>query len=168
MSELSDSNTTYLGLSDDARAKSIAALQPILANAIFMQQLYKKYHWHVEGEDFYELHLLFDKHADEQLPLIDAIGERIRTLGGRAAGLPADVLKNATLTEPSDAEHNGHQMIKNLLKVHHDDILVLRQAVKTTAENNDDGTNDLLVSEVLRTHELQTWFIRSSASRHEA
>jgi starvation-inducible DNA-binding protein len=168
MSEPTDSSKTYLALKDEARDQSIKALQPVLANTLFMEQLYKKYHWHVEGEDFYALHLLFDKYAAQQLPLIDATAERIRTLGGKAEGMPDQVVANTTLTEPTEPGHNGHDMIKNLLLMHQAYLSVLREAADITDDNGDDGTNDLVVSQLMRVHELQSWFIRSSASRHEA
>ena len=156
-----DSNT-QLSLGRNNEDDSIKQLVPLLANELFMYSLYKKYHWHVEGEDFYQYHLLFDKHADEHLPLADLLAERIRTLGGRAPGMPEEVVKNKTLEEPAEPGSDGQKMVQNLCKVHEAAIALLRKAAKTTDENDDAGTNDIVVSDVLRLHELQLWFIRSS------
>lgn len=153
---------TYLGAPGASLQKSCADLQTILANTIFMQNIYKKYHWHVAGHDFYQYHLLFDKHADEQLPLIDAIAERLRTLGGVAQGMPAEVIRNASIKETTDPGSDTEAMVKSLLELHDAYLAVVRQAARQTEANQDDGSNDLLVSEVMRIHELQTWFIRSS------
>lgn len=152
---------TYLALPDVTLQKSSDLLQIILANTLFMQSLYKKYHWHVTGEDFYQYHLLFDKHAGEQTPIIDTIGERLRTLGCPAMGMPKDVVTNKSITEPTDAGDDPSKMVNNLVKCHEQYINQLRAAIDITEKNNDAGTNDILVSDVLRMHELELWFIRS-------
>lgn len=156
-----NASKAYLALDAEAVQKNHRHLQVILANTIYLYQLYKKYHWHVTGKDFYEFHLLFDKHAAEQEPLIDLIAERMRTLGLNVAAMPMDVSADATLTEKEEAGHNPEIMVRNLLVAHEEYIKVLREAIKVTDETDDAGTNDLLVSDVLRVQELQTWFIRS-------
>jgi starvation-inducible DNA-binding protein len=156
-----NASKTFLALPDSSLQKSESLLQVLLANSLFMQSLYKKYHWHVDGKDFYQYHLLFDKHAGEQTPIIDLVGERLRTIGCNALGMPEDVVANKTLSEPTDAGHDPAKMVNNLLVCHENYIHNLREAVKITGENNDLGTNDLLVSDVLRVHELELWFVRS-------
>ncbi|MDB5182807.1 MAG: starvation/stationary phase protection protein [Candidatus Saccharibacteria bacterium] len=162
MATADNASKTYLALSDEALQESTMLLQTILANTVFFYSLYKKYHWHVTGEDFYQYHLLFDKHADEQPAIIDLVAERLRTLGSMAPAMPADVAANTTIKEASDAGHDAQAMVKNLLKAHEDYIEVVRKAIEKTEKNNDMGTNDILVSDVLRVHELELWFIRSS------
>lgn len=157
-----NAKTNYLALNADAVKKNARNLQVILANTIYIYQLYKKYHWHVTGYDFYQYHLLFDKHAGEQPPLIDAIAERMRTLGLDVAALPMDVANDTSLSEKEEVGHDPQAMVRNLLTAHEDYLKLLREAVEVTDETGDDGTNDLLVSEVMRVHELETWFIRSS------
>ena len=153
---------TYLGLDDDALQQNSKNLQTILANTLYIQSLYKKYHWHVTGASFYPYHLLFDKHAGEQTDIIDGVGERLRAIGVTAPGMPEDVVKLTTLSEAKPAEHDPQAMVQNLLEAHEAYIKVVREAIKVTDENNDEATNDLLVSDILRVHELQVWFIRSS------
>jgi len=157
-----NASKAYLALSAEAVQKNHGNLQVILANTIYMYQLYKKYHWHVTGKDFYQYHLLFDKHAEEQPPLVDLVAERMRTLGLNVAAMPMDVSADATLTEKEEAGHDPQAMVRNLLEAHEEYIKIVRTAIKITEETGDAGTNDLLVSDVLRVHELQTWFIRSS------
>lgn len=152
----------YLALDAEAVQKNHRNLQVILANTLYTYQLYKKYHWHVAGPDFYHYHLLFDKHASEQPPLVDLVAERMRTLGLNVAALPVDVASDATLSEKEEAGHDPQAMIRNLLNVHEDYLKVVREAVRVTEETDDGTTNDILVSNVMRTHELETWFIRSS------
>src|ERR1700704_4713223 len=82
-----------IALARKARADSIAALNQILADTMTLRDLYKKHHWQTSGATFYQLHLLFDKHHGEQEELIDAIAERIQTLGGIAIAMAADVVE---------------------------------------------------------------------------
>ena len=161
MAAQDNASKTYLALEDATLQESTALLQTILANTIYMYSLYKKYHWHVDGKDFYQYHLLFDKHADEQPAIIDTVAERLRTLGSMAPGMPADVEAKATLTEKTEAGHDAQKMVRNLLAAHEEYIAIVRKAVDKTDKNADTGTNDLLVSDVLRVHELELWFIRS-------
>jgi starvation-inducible DNA-binding protein len=153
---------TYLSLDEESLQPVIMALQTTLANTMFMQQLYKKYHWHVAGEDFYQYHLLFDKHAAEQLPIIDALAERMRTLGGTVAAMPADIVKYASLKEGADVGHKPQDMVDSLLAAHQSYLEQLHEAVTIADDADDEGTEDLLVSEALRVHELELWFLRSS------
>jgi starvation-inducible DNA-binding protein len=153
--------TTFLALSENAEEKMITGLTPVLANTIYMQALYKKYHWHVHGPDFYQYHLLFDKHATELIPIIDIVAERIRTLGGIAEGLPAQVEQHKTIAEPETPELHVSAMVKNLCVVHESLIEHLRSVIQKADAVHDEGTSDLLVSEVLRVQELQLWFMRS-------
>lgn len=158
-----DTAKTYLALDEEGIGRVTQSLQVTLANTVFMYSLYKKYHWHVAGEDFYQYHKLFDKHAEAQLPLIDALAERLRTLGSHADAMPAEVAKLTTLVEQEEkAGHKPQAMIANLLAAHEAYLGQLRRAIDAADDADDEGTEDLLVSEVLRTHELQVWFLRSS------
>lgn len=157
-----NSTKTYLALGKDELQSAVDNLRTILANSVFMYQLYKNYHWHVTGKDFYQYHLLFDKHANEQLPIIDTVAERLRTLGADAPAMPADVVGNTSLTEPQLADNSPTAKVKALLECHQSYIELLRETIKTCDEHDDEGTSDLLVSEVLRVHELELWFLRSS------
>src|SRR5205807_5302584 len=71
-----------LELEEPVRLEMTERLNQLLADTITLRDLYKKSHWQVAGPTFYQLHLLFDKHFDEQVELVDAIAERIQLLGG--------------------------------------------------------------------------------------
>lgn len=154
--------TTYLALGNGVEEKVVQSLIPVLADTIFVRSLYKKYQWHVEGDDFYQYSPLFEKHAAEQLPLIDLIAKRIRTLGANAPAMPADVTANKTLDEPSDPGHDDEAMIRNMCTVHEGFIKNLRQVIDKANKLGDFGTSDMLVRDVLRQHELQLLVVRSS------
>jgi starvation-inducible DNA-binding protein len=148
-----------IALSHDARAESSQLLNQILADSIIVYNLYKKHHWLVRGPTFYQLHLLLDKHAEEQLKLIDLMGERVQTLGGVAIADPRHVAEVTTIPRPPNGVEEVPAMLSRLLEAHEIVIEKVRGAIEKTAANRDDGTNDLLMSEVLRTNELQVWFI---------
>jgi starvation-inducible DNA-binding protein len=148
-----------IALSYEARAESGQLLNRILADSIILYSLYKKHHWLVRGHTFYQLHLLLDKHADEQLKLIDMLAERVQTLGGVAIADPRHVAEVTTIPRPPNGAEQVPAMLSRLLEAHEIVIEKVRDAITTTAANRDDGTNDLLMGDVLRTHEMQVWFV---------
>jgi starvation-inducible DNA-binding protein len=148
-----------IALAHDARMESCQLLNQILADSIILYNLYKKHHWLMRGPTFYQLHLLLDKHAGEQLALIDLIAERVQTLGGVAIADPRHVAEVTSVRRPPNGVEEVPAMLSRLLEAHEIIIEKVRQAVTRTADNRDDGTNDLLMGDVLRTNELQTWFI---------
>jgi starvation-inducible DNA-binding protein len=148
-----------IGLSEEVRAASVESLNQILADTITLRELYKKHHWQVAGPTFYQLHLLFDKHYEEQAPLVDSIAERIQLLGGVAISLPRDVAAMQSITDaPADAEDVPTQLAR-FAEAHMRMLMHCHAAAKKADEMGDDGTNDLLVSELIRTNEMHAWFI---------
>src|SRR5437762_2962791 len=124
-----------------------------------LRDLYKKSHWQVAGPTFYQLHLLYDKHYDEQVELVDSIAERIQLLGGVSIAMAADVAETTQVERPPRGREEVPVQLSRLLDAHQIIIRQTRKLARRTAELGDDGTNDLLVSEVLRTNELQVWFL---------
>lgn len=154
-----------IGLGGNARAASVASLNQVLADTMALRDLYKKHHWQVSGETFYQLHLLFDKHHGEQVELMDELAERVQTLGGVAIAISYDVAE-ATRVEraPKDREAVPDQL-QRLLAAHEVVLTETRRAAREAADNGDDGTNDLLVSDVIRTNEMQAWFVAEHLAR---
>ncbi len=150
-----------LGLDDDARTQSIEALNQVLADSIMLASMYKKHHWQVSGHTFYQLHLLFDKHYEEQQALVDTIAERISLLGGVSNGMPEAVARITRIENPPDGVEEVPVQISRLLEAHEVIMRECRDFAGQADEAGDDGTNDLLVSNVLRTNELQVWFVVS-------
>lgn len=148
-----------IALASSARSESCEQLNQILADSLILYSLYKKHHWLMRGHTFYQLHLLLDKHADEQLKLIDSIGERVQTLGGVAIADPRHVAEVTKIERPPNGVEEIPVMLSRLLEAHELILGEIRVAITKTAANRDDGTNDLLMSEVLRTNESQVWFI---------
>ncbi|MFD5452696.1 Dps family protein [Streptomyces sp. NPDC003470] len=148
-----------LGLSHDARMYSCQRLNQVLADTQMLHGLYKKHHWLLRGATFYQLHLLLDKHAGEQLELVDAVAERVQTLGGVAVGDPRHAAEITSIPRPPDGVEEVPAMLSRLLQAHETILTQAHDAAARTAELGDDGTNDLLVSQVIRTGEIQAWFL---------
>ena len=148
-----------IGLPDKARTSSCEALNEILADSMVLYALYKKHHWLVAGPTFYQLHLLFDKHAEEQNEIIDILAERVQSLGGIAVGDPRHAAELTTIPRAPDGAEEVSVMIDRTLRAHETIIKKVRAAIKATEESEDWGSNDVLMSDVLRRHELQVWFL---------
>jgi len=138
---------------------SIDDLNQLLADTITLRDMYKKHHWQVSGPTFYPLHLLFDKHFDGQLRLADQIGERVQMLGGVTVAMAHDVAEATIIPRvPKGCEDSSTQIFR-LLHAHEIILEESRAMAREAAKNGDDGTNDLIVSDVIRTNELQAWFL---------
>jgi starvation-inducible DNA-binding protein len=148
-----------LGLKDNTRAASVATLNQVLADTMTLRDLYKKHHWQVSGATFYQLHLLLDKHHGEQAELVDSIAERIQTLGGVSLAMGADVAEETRIPRPPRGREDVTSQLARLLEAHEMVLSFARQAASEASSAGDDGTNDLLISGVVRTGESQVWFI---------
>lgn len=149
-----------LGLAVEVRHQSVAALNRLLAHTMALRDLYKKSHWQTSGATFYELHLLFDKHYAEQVDLMDAIAERVQTLGGVARALAADVVNESRLARAPSGIESADDQLQRLVEAHEFVLVEVRPLARAAAERGDDGTNDLMVSQLVRTNERQSWFVR--------
>ena len=148
-----------IALPAEARTESAQLLNKILADSMILYAMYKKHHWLVAGPTFYQLHLLFDKHAEEQIELIDLLAERVQSLGGIAVGDPRHAAELTTIERPPNGAEEVPTMIHRLLDAHETVITKVREGIRRTDRNEDWGSNDLLMSDVLRRNELQVWFI---------
>jgi starvation-inducible DNA-binding protein len=148
-----------IALDESVCAQSAENLNQILADTITLRDLYKKHHWQVAGHTFYQIHLLFDKHYEEQNELVDTIAERIQSLGGISLAMAPDVAETTLIPRPPRGREEVPVQLSRLLEAHEILLKEARTMAKQAAESGDDGTNDVLVSEVIRTNELQVWFL---------
>ena len=148
-----------LALAYETRMYSCQRLNQLLADTQILYALYKKHHWLMRGATFSQLHLLLDKHADEQRALVDTIAERVQTLGGIAVGDPRHVAEITRVPRPPDGCEEVPAMLSRLLEAHEMILSDAHDAAGRVAALGDDGTNDLIVSDVIRTGELQAWFL---------
>jgi starvation-inducible DNA-binding protein len=152
-------NKLPIALDQKVCASSAELLNQVLADTMTLRDMYKKHHWQVAGPSFYQLHLLFDKHFGEQLELVDSLAERIQLLGGISIAMAADVAETTFIPRPPRGREEVPVQISRLLEAHELILKEARTIARQAAEAGDDGTNDLLVSEVIRTNELQVWFL---------
>jgi len=148
-----------IALAHDARLESCQLLNHILADSMILYGLYKKHHWMMRGATFFQLHLLLDKHAGEQLELIDMLAERVQTLGGIAVADPRHAAEITTIDRPPNGCESVPVMLSRLLAAHERVVAGVRGAIDRTAGKGDAGTADLLTGDVLRRHELDVWFL---------
>jgi len=148
-----------LELEEPVRLEMTEKLNQLLADTMTLRDLYKKSHWQVAGPTFYQLHLLFDKHFGEQVELVDAIAERIQLLGGISLAMAPDVAETTQIERPPRGREEVPVQISRLLDAHQIIIRDCRGLARRASELGDDGTNDLVISEVLRTNELEVWFL---------
>jgi starvation-inducible DNA-binding protein len=148
-----------VALGENVRSRSVAMLNHVLAQTMSMRDLYKKHHWQTSGENFYQLHLLFDKHYGEQVDMMDALAERIQSLGGVALAIAQDVAETSKIPRAPRGRENAVGQLERLLGAHEIVLQETRPFAREAADNGDDGTNDLLVSQIVRTNEAQSWFV---------
>src|SRR6266851_4684643 len=148
-----------LELEEPVRLEMTAQLNQLLADTMTLRDLYKKSHWQVAGPTFYQLHLLYDKHYDEQVELVDSIAERIQLLGGVSLAMAADVAEITQIERPPRGREEVPVQLSRLLDAHQLVIRQCRQLADRSATLGDHGTNDMIVSDVIRTNELQAWFL---------
>jgi starvation-inducible DNA-binding protein len=148
-----------IGLDDNVRQESVNMLNQLLADTMTLRDMYKKHHWQVVGPTFYQLHLLYDKHYEEQSELVDTIAERIQILGGVAVAMAHDVAETTSIPRPPRDREEAPVQVGRLLEAHQIILKNCHEYAKVADESGDDGTNDLVVSDVMRANELQVWFV---------
>jgi len=148
-----------IALSENVCKEIVENLNQLLADTITLRDLYKKHHWQMAGPTFYQLHLLFDKHYTEQNELVDAIAERIQVLGGVSIAMAPDVAETTLIPRPPKGREEVPVQISRLLHAHEIVLKEARTMARLAASSGDDGSNDLIVSDVVRRNELQAWFV---------
>jgi len=148
-----------IALAESACMESVENLNQLLADTITLRDMYKKHHWQVAGPTFYQLHLLYDKHFQEQSELVDSLAERVQMLGGVSIAMAHDVAETTLIPRLPRGRQEVPVQLSRLLHAHEVILFESRTMAKQAVEAGDDGTNDLLVSDVIRTNEMQVWFI---------
>ncbi len=147
------------GMPGDTVTKSVASLNQVLADSITLRDMYKKHHWQVVGPTFNQLHLMYDKHYEAQVELVDAIAERIQTLGGVSLAMAADIAEETRIPRLPRGREPAAVQLSRLIDAHTMILKLARAESEKADEGGDAGTNDLLVSQVVRCNELQVWFL---------
>ena len=102
---------------------------------------------------------MFDEHFDEQSEVVDTIAERIQSLGGVSIAMPHDVVEVTLVPRPPRGRDEVPVQLGRLLHAHEIVLKEARAMARQAAAAGDDGTNDLIVSQVIRTNEKQVWLV---------
>jgi starvation-inducible DNA-binding protein len=148
-----------IGLAERVCKASVENINQLIADTITLRDMYKKHHWQIAGPTFYQLHLLYDKHYGEQNALVDLLAERVQTLGGVGIAMAHDVAETTLIPRLPRGRQEVPVQLARLLHAHEIILLEARTMARQAGESGDDGTNDILVSDVIRTNELQVWFV---------
>ncbi len=151
------------GLDTGDADKLGSILQERLASLIDLSMTLKHVHWNVVGPGFMAVHEMMDTQTDDTRAMVDAVAERISTLGGVAAGLPAQVVDMRATDE--DYQLGRAPVIAHLGaldKVYESVGEGHRQAIEQVS-SIDPITEDLLISQAAQL-ELNHWFIRAHIS----
>jgi starvation-inducible DNA-binding protein len=154
-----------IALARKARAESVTALNQILADTLSLGDLYTKHRWQASGATFFQLQRLFDKHREEQQRLADAIAERVQILGGAAIAMAADVARTTVVVRAPRHTEGPEMQLARLAEAHARLLHDLREVARRALEREDAGTHNLLVRDVIRTHETQAWFVHELLQR---
>jgi starvation-inducible DNA-binding protein len=124
-----------------------------------IRDAYKKAHWQTSGATFHQLHMLFDQHYTDQVAVMDSLAERVQTLGGVTFALAQDVASESSIARAPRGRESALAQISRLLEAHETILVEARPLARLAAEGGDDGTNDLIVSQVVRVNELHSWLV---------
>lgn len=137
----------------------IPKLNKLLKAALFLEDLYKRYHWQVTGPHFLPLHELFDEHMETLEHEIDELGERIRTLGGNPVWNPAEFSQQDILPEPDESIDRDLAVTREAFEMQATYADALRELATDFDKQGFFAAHDIMV-EYLRQHEQQAWFLR--------
>lgn len=149
-----------IGLSETARSTAVEVLNTLLADEYLLYTKTRGFHWNVTGPSFHALHQFFELQYGELDDILDRVAERVRQLGGRAAGTLAELAKATRLKESPKARPEAAAMIQALLSDHEAVIRALRSDLETVAKSGDEGTTDFLTG-LLESHEKMAWMLRA-------
>ena len=144
---------------DREREFAVPRLNRLLKAALFLEDLYKRYHWQVTGPHFLPLHELFDEHMETLEHEIDDFGERIRMLGGDPTWNPAEFADQDVLPAPDESIDRDLAVTREAFEMQATYADALREAAAAFDEHDLFASHDLVI-EYLRQHEQQAWFLR--------
>ncbi len=139
--------------------QSVDNLNQLLADAMCMRDMYNKHRWQATGPAFYQLHEFFGKHAVEQSKIVDTIAERIMMLGGISISMAQEVADTTNIPPPPRGCECPEAQLSRLLQAHEITLQSARTMARRAIEMGDVGTNDMLVSDVIRINESHSQWV---------
>lgn len=152
--------TPDLGITKKNLTEVYKILNKVLADGNVLYIKLRKFHWNLSGDNFMELHLLFEDQYDAVAEAVDAVAERISTLGGTAIGTTAEFAKESQLKETPGKVPDTQGMLKELVGDHESIVKSLRKNLDKCEEDyKDAGTADFL-NGLMQEHEKMAWKLR--------
>jgi starvation-inducible DNA-binding protein len=156
-------NLTSIGLSEEYSKIVSEKLNSLLASYQVFYMNTRGFHWNIKGEKFFELHLKFEElYTDFQIK-IDEIAERVLTLGSTPTHSYSNYLKASSVKESQNIS-DGKQAVGEVLDAFQKIILIQRDILELSANNNDEGTNALM-SDYIREQEKLVWMYSAFLNR---
>ena len=152
---------TKIGIKTENLAAVAHSLSQLLADEFVLYTKTKKAHWNIEGPDFHSKHLFFETQFSQIDDIIDAVAERIRTLGHYAPASLKEYLQLTHLSEQNRNSNDSNSFIKELLSDHESILIHLRENIDRFAQTlRDSGSSDYITG-LMQTHEKMAWMLRS-------
>jgi starvation-inducible DNA-binding protein len=154
---------SYLGLDEQKTRKVSNELNRLLSCYQVYYQNLRSFHWHVEGQNFFEMHALFEEMYNDAKLKIDEVAERILTIRHKPLGSMSEYLQHSRVVEADNALSDD-EMVETILSNHREMIASMRVTLKTASEANDEGTIDL-VAGFLAAMEKRSWMLDAWRSK---
>lgn len=148
-----------IGISENDRQQIAEGLSRLLADTYTLYLKTHNFHWNVTGPMFQTLHLMFETQYNELSLAVDAVAERIRTLGFPAPGTYKEY-SQLTSIEEAEGVPTAEEMIKELVAGQEAVVRTARSVFPLADAANDEPTADLLTQR-MQTHEKTAWMLRS-------
>ena len=148
------------GVDKDTRANVIKVLNALVSDEYVLVVKLKKYHWNVKGNDFRDLHLLFDDQYEQVGTIIDDTAEVVRILGGEAVGSMKDFIEQASLKEDSGIAPDASRMALNIM-TDHEALITNMRAMCTMKDIKAITEVENFLQDLMHKHGKMSWFIRS-------
>ena len=151
---------TRVGLALSVRDQMVTLLNQQLADTFDLHSQTKQAHWNLKGAQFFQVHLLYDKLAEEVEDYVDLIAERATALGGAARGTARMASASSRLAEFPEGGNEALASIDALADQYARVGASTREAIDTAAKGGDAGTADLLI-QVSRGLDTSLWFLEA-------
>lgn len=163
--EKTDLSEANIGISEPNKQAVAAELNKLLSDEFLLYTKTRKFHWNVEGAQFHDLHLFFEKQYIQLAVIMDEVAERIRKIGHYALGAMKHFLRESSLRENEDSETSSATMLQELLDDHEMIIRRLRSDIDTFQDKYKDAGSADFITGLIEQHETMAWMLRATAKR---
>ncbi len=148
-----------IGIAETDREAIAEDLSRLLADSYSLYLKTHNYHWNVTGPMFQALHAMFEEHYTELATAVDAIAERIRSLGFPAPGTYSAFAALSSVKE-TEGLPAALDMVRDLVEAHECVIRTGRRVAQAAGKAGDEASADL-ATQRLQVHEKTAWMLRS-------